>query len=439
MRISFLLHNAYGIGGTIRTTFNLAAALAEHHDVEIISVFRHRDVPFMGAPAEVGLTPLVDLRAACADYDGDDPRNTRPARVFPRADGRHTQYSRLTDERIGRHLKRLDADVIVGTRPGLNVHIARQAQRAAIRVGQEHLTLSGHGFRLRHEIQHHYQMLDALTTVTEADARAYRRLGLRGVRVEAIPNSVPAASVAPADGTGKFVVAAGRLNTVKRYDLLVRAFAQVVTAHPDWQLRIFGSGDTTGNERHALSVLIRDLGLSRHIFLMGQVNPLEPEWVKGSIAASTSDRESFGMTIVEAMRCGLPIVATDCPVGPREIIEDGVDGRLTCQGDVDGIAAALLELIGDDKLRRRMGEAALRNAARFDPARIAQRHLDVYQGLLRRGPGRRSPGFVRQIAHQAVTDSLDTAHGLRSLARDVLKRCRTDAEDSCRTRLPRRL
>ncbi|MFF2387035.1 glycosyltransferase family 4 protein [Streptomyces sp. NPDC058108] len=436
MRISFLLHNAYGIGGTIRTTLNLAATLAEHHDVEIISVFRHREVPFMGAPAKVGLTSLVDLRTIGAD--NDDARTTQPARVFPRADGRHKQYSRLTDERIGRHLKTLDADVIVGTRPGLNVHIARQAQRAAVRVGQEHLSFSGHGFRLRHQIRHHYRMLDALTTVSEADARAYRQLDLHGVRIKAIPNSVPAASVEPADGTGKVVVAAGRLNSVKRYDLLVRAFAQIVAVHPDWQLRIYGRGDATGNELRALSQMVHELGLSSHISLMGQVHPLEPEWVKGSIAVSTSDRESFGMTIVEAMRCGLPVVATDCPVGPREIIKDGIDGRLATPRDVDSIAAALLELIDDDKLRRRMGEAALRNAARFDPARIAQQHLDLYQNLLRQGPGRRSPGFVSKTAHRAVTEALDTAHKLRTRTRHVVKKYRTDAKDRYRTPQPHR-
>lgn len=421
MHICFLLHNAYGIGGTIRTTFNLAAALAEHHDVEIVSVFRHRAMPFMGAPPGVSLTPLVDIRAASPDHDGDDPRHARPARVFPRADGRHHQYSRLTDERIGRRLTRLDADVIVGTRPGLNVHIARQAHPAAVRVGQEHLTLSDRGVRMRHEMRHHYPLLDALTTVTEADAHAYRKLNLPGVRVAAIPNSVPAASVQPADGTGKLVVAAGRLTPAKRYDLLVTAFAQVVASHPDWQLRIFGSGDATGDVKHSLSALIRELGLSRHVFLMGKASPLEPEWVKGSIAASASDRESFGMTIVEAMRCGLPVVATDCPVGPREIIEDGVDGRLTRCGDVDRIAAALLELIGDDKLRRQMGEAALRHSARFDPADLAQRHLDLYRDLLRRGPVRRSQGLVRDTAHGTLTRSLDAAHAVRSAARAVLK------------------
>lgn len=157
---------------------------------------------------------------------------------------------------------------------------------------------------------------------------------------------------------------------------------------------------------------------------MGNVDPLEPEWAKGSIAVSTSDQESFGMTIVEAMRCGLPVVSTDCPVGPREIIEDGVDGRLVRPGDADGIAAALLALADDAELRRRMGEAALANSARFDPARIAERHLDLYRDLLRRGPGRRSLGPARETAHRVRIGAVDTAHALRSTARGVLARYR---------------
>ncbi|CAL9285433.1 hypothetical protein SUDANB25_01045 [Streptomyces sp. SudanB25_2051] len=88
MHISFLLHNAYGIGGTIRTTFNLAEALAARHDVEIVSVFRHRDEPTLGAPAGVTMKHLVDLRKHSPGYDGDHPDYRRPARVFPRGDGR---------------------------------------------------------------------------------------------------------------------------------------------------------------------------------------------------------------------------------------------------------------------------------------------------------------------------------------------------------------
>ncbi|MCX4822089.1 glycosyltransferase family 4 protein [Streptomyces sp. NBC_01142] len=423
MHISFLLHNAYGIGGTIRTTFNLAQTLAERHDVEIVSVFRHRDEPTMGAPAGVTMKHLVDLRKKSPGYDGDNPEYKRPARVFPRGDGRHKQYSRLTDARIAAHLGAIEADVVVGTRPGLNVHIARQTRRGPVRIGQEHLTLDSHGYRLRREIAHRYPLLDAVTTVTEADARSYRsRLKLPGVRIESVPNSVPAPSVAPADGFAKWIVAAGRLTRVKRYDLLIKAFSKVVAARPDWRLRIYGSGDATGNEKNALRALIQERGLHNHVFLMGSANPLEPEWVKGSIAAVTSSLESFGMTIVEAMRCGLPVVSTDCPHGPGEIIENGVDGRLVPVGDVDAIADALLGLIGDDELRRRMGQTALSAAARFDPARIAERHEALFAELVARGEGGRSRSALRDAVHRGRGALYDGAYSLRYLAADVLRK-----------------
>ncbi|MEV6650717.1 glycosyltransferase family 4 protein [Streptomyces sp. NPDC051219] len=416
MHISFLLHNAYGIGGTIRTTFNLAETLAEHHDIEVVSVFRHREQPMMGAPAGVRMSHLVDLRKGSPDFDGDHPDRDFPAKVFASGDSRHKQYSRLTDTRIAEHLKSLDADVVVGTRPGLNVHIARQTGRGPVRVGQEHLTLDSHGYRLRRELGSRYALLDAITTVTEADARAYRaRLRLAGVRIDAVPNSVPAASVEPADGSAKVIVAAGRLTPVKRYDLLVQAFAKVVAAHPDWRLRIYGSGDATGNEKGALGVLIKELALDDHVSLMGSVSPLEPEWVKGSIAASTSRLESFGMAIVEAMRCGLPVVSTDCPNGPREIIDNGVDGLLVPPGDVEAIAGALLELIGNDELRRRMGRAALAASARFDPARIAERHEAIFRDLLAHSRGR-SRSALRDSVLRGRGAALGRAYALRDMA-----------------------
>ncbi len=422
MHISFLLHNAYGIGGTIRTTFTLARTLAERHDVEIVSVFRHRDAPVLGAPEGVTMRHLVDLRKKSATYDGEDAEHARPAVVFPRGDSRHKQYSRLTDARIAAHLRTVEADVVVGTRPGLNVHISRQTRRGPVRVGQEHLTLDSHGYRLRREIAHRYTLLDALTTVTRADADDYRsRLKLPGLRIETIPNAVPEPAGPPAGGDLKWVVAAGRLHRVKRYDLLVRAFAQVSAARPDWRLRIYGGGDATGNEQASLRALIDELGLHSQVFLMGSVNPMEAEWPKGSIAAVTSERESFGMTIVEAMRAGLPVVATDCPHGPAEIIEDGADGRLVPVGDPDATAAALLQLIEDDELRHRMGAAALASSARFDPARIAERHERLYTELLARGAQGRGHSALSTALHRTRGSVLDGAYALRYKAADVLR------------------
>ncbi|GHH49333.1 glycosyltransferase family 4 protein [Streptomyces candidus] len=422
MHISFLLHNAYAVGGTIRTTFNLAQTLAEEHDVEITSVFRHRDEPAMTPPQGVPLGHLVDLRSQSPGYDGNRPEHARPARVFPTGDGRHPQYSRLTDQRIGAHLQGLKADVVVGTRPGLNVHIARQARPGTVRVGQEHLTLDGHRYRLRRELRYRYALLDAVTTVTEADARSYReKFGLPGVRIEAMANIVPPARLAPADGEGKVVVAAGRFAPGKRYDLLIRAFAQVVAAHPDWKLRIYGSGETAPK----LRALIDELRLHNHVFLMGVADPLEAEWPKGSIAAVTSDLEAFGMTIVEAMRCGVPVVSTDCPHGPREIIRDGVDGRLVPMGDADAVARALLDLVEDDGLRKRMGRAAFENSARFDPVRIAERHAALYADLVARGTNDRTRSTLRDNLHRVPGVLIDEAFTLRRKVLSTLRKGRT--------------
>ncbi|MFJ2923734.1 glycosyltransferase family 4 protein [Streptomyces massasporeus] len=383
MKISFLIHNAYGIGGTITTTFNLAGALAERHDVEVVSALRHREHPNLLLDPRVRLRALVDLRK-----EADHPLHQRPAKVFPPAEYRHHQYSELTDQRIGECLAALDADVVIGTRPGLNVHIARQAPQHVLRVGQEHLTLDNHSPRLRTALRRAYRRLDVITTVTEADAAAYRRkMWLPGVHVEALPNSVPDPALPPADSTAKVVIAAGRLVPVKRYDLLIEAFAPVAAAHPDWQLRIYGKGE----EQPRLRELIERLGLWNNVFLMGAATPMEAEWAKGSIGAAASNFEPFGMTIVEAMRCGLPVVSTDCPYGPGEIIQDGTDGRLVPVGDRDALAAALLDLVGDDERRRRMSRAALDNARRFAPGPVvAQAERLLETAAAARGTGRRA-------------------------------------------------
>ncbi|MEU2562674.1 glycosyltransferase family 4 protein [Streptomyces longispororuber] len=412
MHISFLIHNAYGIGGTIRTTYNLANTLAEQHDVEIVSVFRHREDPVFTPDPRIRLRHLVDIRKDSPGYEGDTAAYKTPATVFPRAEGRYGQYSALTDERIAAHLTSLDADVVVGTRPGLNVHVARQTRRGVLRVGQEHLTLDSHSRELKLQLRSVYPRLDVLTTTTEADARAYRkRMRLPGVHVQAVPNPVPAPAVEPADGSHKWVVAAGRLAPVKRYDLLIRAFDKVRRERPDWRLRIYGGG----KQKDKLRRLIDDLGLYNHVFLMGPAHPIEPEWAKGSIAAVSSSLESFGMTIVEAMRCGLPVVATDCPHGPGEIIDNGVDGRLVEVGNPDAIAGGLLELINDDALRRRMASAALKDSERFDPARIAERYETMFGGMLQRDGS--LGGRMRGSMHRARGVLLSGAYAVRDAGR----------------------
>ncbi|MEU0371813.1 glycosyltransferase family 4 protein [Streptomyces sp. NPDC006283] len=376
MKISFLIHTIYGIGGTIRTTLNLAEELANRHEVEIVSVFRHRDDSAFALDPRITVVPMLDTRQGSADRQ--DPLFAEPAVAFPRAEARYKEYSKLTDERVRAHYAVSDADVVIGTRPGLVAYVARFAPPTAVRIGQEHMTHNHHRAALREEMYEHLDALDAFVTVSEGDAQVWReKMPLPTTRVLAIPNSVPEPSVAPSDGTGQTVVAAGRLAAEKQYEVLVEAFAEVAAARPDWSLRIYGSGD----QRDRLRARIDELGLYNAVHLMGPHSPIEPEWAKGAIAASTSRHESFGMTLVEAMRCGVPMVSTDCDYGPREIIQDGVDGLLVPVGDVRAVARALLRLIDDEDLRRGMAAAAWRNARRFDPGVVTKQYEALFDEL----------------------------------------------------------
>ncbi|MFI6877662.1 glycosyltransferase family 4 protein [Streptomyces sp. NPDC050400] len=379
MKIVFLLHNAYAIGGTVRTTLNLAAALAEHggHEVEIVSMSRHRESPRFAVDPRVALVPLVDTRDGSPDTRQSAFR--KPARDFPAAEKRYKQYTLLHDQRARAYLtERCDADVVIGTRPGLNVYLALWGPRRALRIAQEHLRHDAHGKKLRTVLARHYRSLDAVVTMTEADAAVYRaRMPLPGVRVLAVPNIVPPAAVPPSDGTSKIIAAAGRLAPGKRYDLLLEAFAAVSVKEPDWELRIYGGGA----QEQRLRDLVSGLGLTGRARLMGAVSPIEPEFGRASLVVSASDAESFGMTLVEAMRCGVPVISTDAPLGPAEIITDGVDGRLVPVGDARALAEAMVDLIEDGPGRRSMAAAALASAHRYDPEPIVAHYGSLFTQL----------------------------------------------------------
>ncbi|MGW7693330.1 glycosyltransferase family 4 protein [Streptomyces asiaticus] len=403
MKISFLLHNAYGIGGTIRSTFNVAGALAAHHTVEIVSLIRTIDTPNLPLHPAVRLRPLIDLRphedrahAGRRAADLGHPLLTRPSAHIPAAEARGTtNFNALTDERVAEYLDRTDADVVIATRPGLVIYLAALGRAGRfLRIGQEHRLYGTHRAEIRAACDAAIPHLDAYTSVSEADA-ATHRAHLPGVttRLTALPNGVPATGIEPSDGRTKLVVAAGRLIPVKRYDLLVAAWETVAAKHPDWRLRIYGRGP----QLPALRRQIDELGLAGRITLMGAHSPIETEWAKGAIAAVTSREESFGMTIVEAMHCGVPVVATDCPHGPGEIITDGRDGLLVPVGDADGIAKGLLTLIEDDELRRSMGAAARISAERYAPERVAAGYERLIEEL-HTARGTATPAHRRRTA-----------------------------------------
>ncbi len=390
MKIRFLIANAYGVGGTIKATYNLAGELAERHDVEIVSVQKHRDVPAFPVPPGVRVRALVDRspRADRADERriGAVPRakvkvkawaRRRPSRVVHPGDFRYKNFSLFTDVRLVQFLRSLEEEVVIGTRAGLNLAIARFARPSAIRVGQEHLNMTKYGEEIRAAFRKYYPRLDVYSALTQGDAAAFSELLGPTARVVCIPNGVPDVGGARSSTEGNVVIAAGRLTPQKGFDRLLPAWAEVARKHPDWELRIFGGGKL----RRRLERRIGELGISGSARLMGYTEELPAEMAKAAFYVMSSRFEGFPMVLLEAMRCGLPIVSFDCPNGPRDLITHGKDGFLVPNGDVDALARAMIEMIELGDARRAFGEAAFAKSKQYEMPVIARRWEELLEEL----------------------------------------------------------
>lgn len=195
-------------------------------------------------------------------------------------------------------------------------------------------------------------------------------------RVEAAlaPCPHPWLATRPPGGRGgpPVLLAAGRLSVQKDMPTLLRAFAIARAARPDLRLLILGEGP----ERGRLTALIRDLGLEGAVEMPGHAaNPLA-YMARADLFVLSSLWEGFALVLVEALGAGAPVVSTDCPAGPAEVLEGGRLGRLVPPGDPAALAAALLETLAapPDPVP---GRAA---AERFSAARAADRYLALIAG-----------------------------------------------------------
>jgi glycosyltransferase involved in cell wall biosynthesis len=161
------------------------------------------------------------------------------------------------------------------------------------------------------------------------------------------------------------IVAAGRLAAAKNYPLLIEAFAILRQRMPA-SLFILGEGD----QELALRRMIHDRGLDDAIHLCGfRTNP----WsyiARADVFALTSRYEGFGNVVVEAMACGVPVVATSSP-GTREVLMSGADGLLVDDHEPAAFASALATVLADSSLRQRMAETARHHAERYRTESIA--------------------------------------------------------------------
>lgn len=358
-RIAILLPDLRG-GGAERVSLDLARAFASaSHAVEFVLMRAIGE--FLQEAREQ--FEIVDLQA-------------RQTRSIPTALARYFRANRpdvlianmwpLTSAAVvGRAFSRQPCRLLLVDHSNLS--------RAYVSWGRIHNTM------MRASMSATYRMADCVAGVSDGVARDIEGLaGLPAGSVGVLHNPIPqrALPVEPAmakaenlwnAGRGERVLTVGSLKDAKNHPLLLRAFAQL--ARPASTLMFVGQGE---NEP-SLRALAQDLGIAERVVFAGFHADPSPFYATADLFVLSSDYEGLPTVLIEALSFGLPVVSTDCPSGPAEILENGRWGRLTPVGDAQALARAMDESLSTPVDR----EALKRRAADFSPEIAARKYLDL--------------------------------------------------------------
>jgi len=368
MKIAFYLPRM-GDGGVVRATLLLAGEFtANGHAVHLVTV-QARGVMYGSLPKGVRLVELGSSRTLSS---------------IPR---------------VAAYLRRERPDAFVAAHYHANIAaivakaLARGHARIVITervaVGASLLTERGvKGRALRLLVRKTYPRADAVVTNSldnSAELAALFRWPPHRVHTIYNPTfagDVPQRAAMPVDhpwfqpGGPPVILSVGRLSPQKDYPTLLRAFARVRRSLPA-RLVILGEGPV----RPELERLSIELGVQADTALLGHAPNPYAYMAKAALFVLPSRFEGLPNVLIEAQACGVPIVSTACPTGPREILLDGEAGALVPVGDPDAMAAEIVSLLRDDARRARYVAAAAGNLDRFTPRRCYEGYLRLLEGL----------------------------------------------------------
>lgn len=348
-------------GGAQRTLVNLANALP-----------RNRILPTLVTPRTDGHarnwissdTPLCDLKA------GRLRRSLVPLRRLVQ---RHQPSALLATG--------ADANVIAWLAvQGLNAR-----PKLILRETNSHRARDDFGSIRRALFGLAYRRADAVVALSEGVrweiAADYR---LDSTHTHTLPNPVNVETIAatvnqarsvmsPIAKSGPLIVAIGRLTKQKGFDILLDAFAGIVAK--DTRLAILGEGD----ERQQLELRAKELGVAGRVAFPGFVSNVAPWLAHADLFVLSSRWEGFGHVIVEAMASGLPVVATDCPYGPGEILRDGETGLLVQTENAQLLGEAMDRVLADSELGEKLGSCAAIDCQRFAVDAVAGEYATLIE------------------------------------------------------------
>lgn len=326
--------------------------------------------------------------------------------------------------RLNRYVKEHPGVRLVAALDYFNLRAARLKRRFGDRVHimltqRENLTAdaawrkAGKYRRTAHAVRRYFNDADAVVAVSQGLLQDLRdNFGVDPLRLHAIYNPAFRAgfldtAAAPVNHPWlvnkeiPVIVAAGRLHYVKGFDHLLQAFARLRTIRPS-RLIILGEG----KERPNLEAMIDDLGLGNCVDLPGRVGNIAPWMSRADLFVLSSRREGLPAVLIEALALGMPVVATRCPSGPDEILENGRWGRLVDVGDTNALTAAMLATLEATVLDR---DGLRARAAQFSLDTALQQYLTLWRQAPRAMP-RRPRALVYASKSTLPSDEANAVH-----------------------------
>ncbi|MDO6497379.1 glycosyltransferase family 4 protein [Photobacterium sanguinicancri] len=348
MKVLLVIHGLNGVGGTERVTTHIANLLAENgNQVSVLSL------------TSVGSSPAFTLN--------DDVTLLQPKRTYSSLLKHLHQIWQVIQLR-----KQFDVVIASDTQLCLYVWPLTLLSKAKI-VAWEHFNsqvVTRFGSRwFGRKIA--ARLFDKIVVLTQQDKASWLDRYQPHSPVSVIPNPCAMAMLPTREETPiKKVVSVGRFTSQKGFDFLVRAWSLIPTAiRAQWQLQIVGP---TGSASKEIEQLIVALQLEGQVIIGGASHNMEQVYDSASIYVMSSRYEGFGMTLVEAMARGLAVVAYNCPMGPKEIIQDKF-GIIVPAESVERLADSLSELMEDNQLRLYYQQQSLIGVKRYEPAKIVER------------------------------------------------------------------
>jgi glycosyltransferase involved in cell wall biosynthesis len=295
------------------------------------------------------------------------------------------QYKRELNEL----LHKIQPDITVSLL-GLDIEFLNELKDGSIKIGELHFPGN---FRqlMAHKLSERFIPNFVAKIRTESMKKSCRKLSRlivltqeekagwkNAYNIEVIPNALPFFPETTASCNPKKAIAVGRLAYEKGFDQLIESWKTVYEKHPDWELNIFGGGDQEGNLRQ----LIAENKLESVVKIHPPSKDIYSQYMEHSLMLFPSRYlEALPMVLIEAMSCGLPVVAFNAPCGPKDILTDGRDGFLVEAGDKAALSEKICQLIKSDELRKSMGKSARETALKYSEDKIMTRWLNLFETL----------------------------------------------------------